>query len=75
MYFKGSCWREKKRSIIENVLKLDWYQKRILYARLKIPYLRELSKNLFRAVRQKNYQEALRLMTLNKFLVHEVDQS
>ncbi|CAD8085215.1 unnamed protein product [Paramecium sonneborni] len=78
VYYKTNKWQKAKFLILQNFSSRHnntLYSKKYLITQLKIPYLRHNSKQMFMALKQKNYQQLLKHLSYNKSFIHEVDNS
>ncbi|CAD8052849.1 unnamed protein product [Paramecium primaurelia] len=78
MYYKTNKWKKAKFLILQNFSSRHnntLYSKKYIITQLKIPYLRHNSKQMFMALKQKNYHQLLKHLSYNKSFIHEVDNS
>ncbi|CAD8082789.1 unnamed protein product [Paramecium sonneborni] len=78
VYYKTNKWQKAKFLILQNFSSRHnntLYSKKFMITQLKIPYLRHNSKQMFMALKQKNYHQLLKHLSFNKCFIHEVDNS
>ncbi|CAD8171124.1 unnamed protein product [Paramecium octaurelia] len=78
VYYRTNKWQKAKFLILQNFSSRHnntLYSKKYMITQLKIPYLRHNSKQMFMALKQKNYHQLLKYLSLNKSYIHEVDNS
>ncbi|CAD8189398.1 unnamed protein product [Paramecium octaurelia] len=78
VYYKTNKWKKAKFLILQNFSSRHnstMYSKKYMITQLKIPYLRHNSKQMFMALKQKNYHQLLKHLSYNKSFIHEVDNS
>ncbi|CAD8180280.1 unnamed protein product [Paramecium pentaurelia] len=78
VYYKTNKWQKARLQILQNFSyrhNNTLYSKKYMITQLKIPYLRHNSKQMFMALKQKNYHQLLKHLSYNKSFIHEVDNS